>query len=275
MQAGPLMHPTRVEIQPWTDPDRAKTQACQRRIFTATHDAELISRHRAQSEALEQARARAAEAASRRDRAVAALRKRSGQLASEREAKRRLVASLHDDRAGERAALVELETAERALEETLASLRGAREAEAHPVGGPPFVSLRGRLPAPVDASIVAGFGRVVGSAFQTETIRRGIEFDAPLGAPVEAVAAGAVRYAGWFKGYGRLVILEHGESYFSVSGHLDEMEVAVGDTVEAGQAIGSVGETGSLDGPRLYFEIRRGGEPLDPRVWLRTAPGVE
>lgn len=240
-----------------------------------THDGELIATHRAQSEALARARTRAGEAAARRDEAVASLRKRSGQLASEREAKRRLVSRLHEDRSRERAALVELETAERALEETLAGLGAAAGAELPQPGGPSFTSLRGRLPAPVDAPIVGRFGRVVNSAFQTETVRRGIEFDAPLGMPVEAVAAGTVRYAGWFRGYGRLVIVEHGERYFSVSGHLEEMRVNVGDAVAAGTPVGTVGETGSLEGPRLYFEIRRGDEPLDPRRWLESAPGVE
>jgi len=77
-----------------------------------------------------------------------------------------------------------------------------------------------------------------------------------------------VRFADWFRGYGKLVILDHGDDYFSVSGHLAEILVGVGDRVSEGQPIGSVGETGSLSGPSLYFEIRRGAEPLDPAEWL-------
>ena len=80
--------------------------------------------------------------------------------------------------------------------------------------------------------------------------------------------SGRVRYAGWFQGYGRLVILDHGGGYYTVSGHLAEIAVAVGDTVASGAPIGTVGDSGSLSGPRLYFEIRRGGEALDPREWL-------
>jgi septal ring factor EnvC (AmiA/AmiB activator) len=79
-----------------------------------------------------------------------------------------------------------------------------------------------------------------------------------------------VRFAGWFRGFGRIVILDHGDDYFSVSGHLSEMAVAVGDRVGRGAVIGAVGDTGSLSGPQLYFEIRRGGEALDPREWLRS-----
>ena len=117
-----------------------------------------------------------------------------------------------------------------------------------------------------------GFGREVDAEFLTETFHSGLVFDAPLGTPVAAVAAGNVRFAGWFRGYGRLVILDHGDGYFTVSGHLEELEVEVGDAVTARQVIGTVGETGSLSGPRLYFEIRQGAEAQDPADWLRPGP---
>jgi septal ring factor EnvC (AmiA/AmiB activator) len=120
----------------------------------------------------------------------------------------------------------------------------------------------------VDAAIVREFGRVVDREFKTQTFQSGVVFGAPAGAPVRAVAAGRVRYAGWFQGYGRLVILDHGGGYYTVSGHLAELAVGVGDAVASGAPIGTVGDSGSLSGPRLYFEIRRGGEALDPREWL-------
>jgi septal ring factor EnvC (AmiA/AmiB activator) len=179
-----------------------------------------------------------------------------------------LVARLHTDRARERAALVELETASRALEETLTSLRQAPTRRSEPTG-PPFASLREQLAPPVEAPIATSFGRVVDAEFKTETFQSGIEFDAPLGVDVEAVAAGQVRFAGWFRGYGKLVILDHGDEYFTISGHLADIQVEVGDEVESRGVIGTVGETGSLSGPRLYFEVRHGREPQDPRGWLR------
>jgi septal ring factor EnvC (AmiA/AmiB activator) len=97
-----------------------------------------------------------------------------------------------------------------------------------------------------------------------------VEFEAPLGTPVQTVAAGRVRFADWFRGYGRMVILDHGDGYFTVSGHLDALEVGVGDVLQPRQVIGTVGETGSLSGPRLYFEIRQGAQALDPRDWLQA-----
>jgi septal ring factor EnvC (AmiA/AmiB activator) len=83
------------------------------------------------------------------------------------------------------------------------------------------------------------------------------------------VADGEVRFAGWFRGYGKLVILDHGDEYFSVSGHLDRVLVEIGDRVATADVIGAVGQTGSLAGPRLYFELRLGRQALDPRDWFR------
>ncbi|MBW1843489.1 MAG: peptidoglycan DD-metalloendopeptidase family protein [Deltaproteobacteria bacterium] len=231
------------------------------------HDIDLLERHRIESAALVEAEVRAREALEGRDEALATLRERSDQLKRERAVKRKLVARLHTDRASERAALVELETAARALEETLASLRKAPARRAEPEG-PSFASLREKLAPPVEAPIAESFGRVVDAEFKTETFRSGVEFDAPLGAAVEAVAAGQVRFAGWFRGYGKLVILDHGDEYFTVSGHLADIRVKVGDEVEPRGVIGTVGDTGSLSGPRLYFEVRHGREPQDPRKWL-------
>src|SRR5690606_27756552 len=129
---------------------------------------------------------------------------------------------------------------------------------------------RGALVAPVDASIDQPFGRVVDPEFQTQTRRNGVDFAAEAGTPVRSVAGGVVRFAGWFRGYGRIVILDHGDGYHSVSGHLDEIGVRVDDVVVAGQPIGTVGETGSLAGPRLYFELRHRGAPIDPAPWLAS-----
>ncbi len=86
---------------------------------------------------------------------------------------------------------------------------------------------------------------------------------------MRSVARGLVRNAGRFRGYGRIVIIDHGDAYHTVSGHLDEIHVKVDDIVVAGQSIGSVGETGSLSGPSLYFELRHDGSPIDPAPWLK------
>jgi septal ring factor EnvC (AmiA/AmiB activator) len=231
------------------------------------HDAELLARHRKASQSLLARRSAASRAAEQSRAAHALLEQRYAQLAEERERKRQLVYQRKHSRSRERAALAELEIAGRALEEAVAALP-ARPLAAPARPGAGFAARRGRLPAPVDAPIAQGFGRVVDDESRTATLRKGVEFAAPQGAPVRAVADGGVRYAGRFRGYGKTVILDHGDGYFSVSAHLAETRVAVGQSVAAGDEIGSVGDTGSLAGPLLYFELRRGGEALDPRGWL-------
>ncbi len=233
------------------------------------HDRELIERYRAGTADLTETRARLAAVAAEQEHALALAGAQAAELAAERRAKRVLARQVREDRARERAALVELEAAAVALEETLARLRRRAPTPGAPAPGAPFASLRGFLYPPVTAPIDRGFGRVVDAEFRTETFRKGVDFAAEAGTPVLAVAAGEVRFAGWFRGYGRMVILDHGDQYFTISAHLNEVDVEAGDPVAPGDRLGTVGDTGSLTGPRLYFEIRRGAEPQDPAGWLR------
>lgn len=233
------------------------------------HDERLLARYDAERRALAQAVADAEAARERSEEARSRRRARLAELERERRAKRSLLVDLRQDRARERAVLNELEAAARELEATLEGLRG------DPLPAPgavPFAELRGELDPPVAAPLVRRFGRVVDAQYRTETFRKGVDFGAELGDPVYAVADGSVRFAGWFSGYGRMVIVDHGGGYFTVSGHLDELRVEVGDPVRAGDPLGTAGDTGSLAGPRLYFEIRRGARALDPAEWLRLLP---
>jgi septal ring factor EnvC (AmiA/AmiB activator) len=232
------------------------------------YDAELVARFESQHAALEAAEREAREGAAALDRAVAELAERSRQLVAERVAKRKLLAEVREDRVQERALLIELEKAARALEEVLAALGGAHRGGGDWLQGSGFAQLRGHLMPPVQAPISRGFGKIVDAQFQTETYRTGVEFEVAAGDSVKAVAPGQVRFADWFRGYGRLVIIDHGDQYFTVSGHLAEIFVSLGDVIAEGDTIGSSGETGSLTGPSLYFEIRRKDQPLDPAEWL-------
>jgi septal ring factor EnvC (AmiA/AmiB activator) len=131
-----------------------------------------------------------------------------------------------------------------------------------------FAGLRGTLRMPAKGPITVGFGRVVNPKFNTVTVQNGIDVGAPAGAPVRAVAPGRVVHAGWFKGYGNIVIVDHGDGYHTLVAHLATMRTAMGETVDPGDVIGTVGDSGSLKGPYLYFEIREKGRPVDPRDWL-------
>jgi len=135
--------------------------------------------------------------------------------------------------------------------------------------GTSFGGLRGLLPWPADGRVVSGFGAQVHPRFGTKTFRNGVDIAASEGSAVLAVHAGQVVYAGWFKGYGNLVILDHGNEFFTLYAHIEEIVVNEGDGVRQGQRVGTVGDTGSLEGPRLYFEVRHQGRPQDPEQWLR------
>ena len=176
---------------------------------------------------------------------------------------------MRTDRTRERALLRGLERAAVALEETLAGLEGSRSvSDSTSMPDRRFSSRKGELRRPVQGRIRNPFGRVVDVQYQTQIFRKGVEFSARMGERVRAVAPGRVRFAGWFRGYGKIVILDHGAGYFTVSGQLSQIQVQVGEKVKSGQVVGTVGETGSLEGPGLYFEVRRGGVPLNPAEWL-------
>jgi murein hydrolase activator len=138
------------------------------------------------------------------------------------------------------------------------------------LGGPPLANLRGKLPFPVDAGMIeVRFGKAVDPRFGTVTLQRGIDVRCPEGTQVRAIAAGRVVHAGWFRGYGNLAILDHGGGYFSLMAHLATLARAKGDLVRQGDVIGTVGDTGSLKGAYLYFELRDDQKPLDPERWLQ------
>jgi septal ring factor EnvC (AmiA/AmiB activator) len=132
-----------------------------------------------------------------------------------------------------------------------------------------FGANRGRLPWPVQGKVVGNFGRHVHPKYNTVTMNNGIDIAAPHGAPVGAVGDGVVELVRWLDGYGQSVILNHGKGFYSVYAHLSAVRVAVGDRVVPGQAVGNVGDTGSLKGTVLHFEIRQGSAAEDPLRWLR------
>ena len=108
--------------------------------------------------------------------------------------------------------------------------------------------------------MVAEYGPQVNPRFGTKTFRNGIDIEASEGSNITAVFPGHVVYTGWFRGYGNLIIVDHGGEYYTLYAHVADIQVTEGDDVKQGQMIGTVGDTGSLQGPRLYFEVRHAGQ---------------
>ena len=126
----------------------------------------------------------------------------------------------------------------------------------------------GKFPWPVAGQVLTRFGMQRHPQFKTMIFRRGIEIGAHEGDTVRAINDGQVVFADWYKGYGKLLIIEHAGGFYSLYGNLEQIALAKGDRVSKGQAVGLVGDTGSLKGPKLYFEIRYKGEAQDPLAWL-------
>jgi septal ring factor EnvC (AmiA/AmiB activator) len=125
-----------------------------------------------------------------------------------------------------------------------------------------------RLPWPVDGQVLTRFGKQRHPQFGTMVFRRGIEIAAREGESVQAVESGEVAYADWYKGYGKLLIVDHGNGFYTLYGNLSRLNLTKGERVVKGQVIGLAGDTGSLKGAKLYFEIRKNGEAQDPLTWL-------
>ena len=162
--------------------------------------------------------------------------------------------------------LKRLESQARALEKLIADLRKALDNP--PVAKKaPFEPLRGKLPWPVpQGKVLARFGQPrAGGSLRWQGMLIGTE----RGARVRAPFAGRVAYADWLPGMGLMIVLDHGGGYLSLYGHNDQLFRKVGESVAAGDVIGSVGDSGGTDQAALYFEVRRGREPVNPETWLQ------
>lgn len=129
-----------------------------------------------------------------------------------------------------------------------------------------FARLKGRLAAPIEGELTHRFGsqRVEGGVTW-----KGIFVRAPVGRSVRAVAAGQVVFADWLRGFGNLLIVDHGEGYMSLYGNNEALLHRVGATIAAGEAVAQAGDTGNVGQTGLYFELRHQGRAFDPTGWLK------
>jgi septal ring factor EnvC (AmiA/AmiB activator) len=128
----------------------------------------------------------------------------------------------------------------------------------------PFSKLRGRLSLPIRGELIGRFG-----APRSGTQAKGVFIRAPEGQPVRAVARGQVVYAEWIRGFGNLLILDHGEAYLSIYANNESLLKQVGETVAAGDTIATTGASGGNEETGLYFEMRHLGRAFDPLRWVK------
>jgi septal ring factor EnvC (AmiA/AmiB activator) len=138
-----------------------------------------------------------------------------------------------------------------------------------PLADKGFGAQKGRLALPAKGPIVVRFGKHKHPEFNSFTVSNGISIAAPAGSDIHPVFDGQVIFADYFKGYGNMIIVDHGGSFFSLYAHTAKILKKVGSAVTRNDVVASVGDLDSTAGTQLYFEIRYQGKPVDPSPWFR------
>ncbi|MDY6832708.1 MAG: peptidoglycan DD-metalloendopeptidase family protein [Thermodesulfobacteriota bacterium] len=190
-------------------------------------------------------------------------------LDKEKARRQRLLTEIREEGALRQAAIASLKQAAKDLDKTIAALH--EEVARAPVKGDgSFPRHKGLLKMPVNGRIISKFGKYKNPELNIVNFRSGIDIAARQGEPIHAVYQGRVLYADWFKGYGNMLILDHGDGFYTVYAHAQELFKKKGEAVATHEVIATVGETASMTGTALYFEVRHRGIPEDPMKWLKT-----
>lgn len=196
--------------------------------------------------------------------------RRLAAVSRERSGREKALLRLQGDKAAQLAAIEGLQEAARELDRQLQTLSRADAPRAEAAApGRRLADMKGLLILPVNGKIVSVFGGYRDPQSKTPAFRNGIEIAAERGEPVRAVHAGSVAYAGWFRGYGNVIIIDHGDHFYSVYAHLEETFKSVENRVEAGEVVATAGDSGPMGGAGLYFELRHRDRAVDPLDWLR------
>ena len=203
---------------------------------------------------------------------TAELSNRIDTMSAEQARRESLLTEIRGKKSLQLAAIESLKESARALDQTVAAFKTEPIPTASPlpmVAEKPFAALKGLLMMPVKGKIVSFFGQYKDSKFKVTNFRSGINIKADRGEPIRAVYSGQTLFSSWFKGFGNMLIIDHGDHYYTVYAHLEEQFKSKGDPVEAGEVIATVGDTGSLTGAGLHFEIRHHGKPMNPLGWIK------
>jgi septal ring factor EnvC (AmiA/AmiB activator) len=188
---------------------------------------------------------------------ISEVEKKKDEIKRARRAKQAILKSIRNQKAMTHKLIGELEERSKDLQGLIEKLERKKSLLAYKKTKPE--SRKGKVLPPVRGSVISLF---------KEKGQNGIEIKAPMEAEVRAILPGKVLYADWFKGFGNMVIIDHGDHTFTVSAYCSQLLKKEGDTVAQGETIARVGSAGSLKGPCLYFEIRHRGKPQDPLDWI-------
>lgn len=193
------------------------------------------------------------------------------EIKKERGERDRILASVREDKHRYKESLKELEANARSLQNLLERLerKGSKESiKSYPAGG--FEHQKGLLDFPVKGEVTGFFGKELDERHITKVSRKGIDIRASGGSAIRAVYNGRVIFASQFKGYGLMMVVDHGGGYYTVYAHAAKLFKKVNDEIIKGDIIGEMGGAGQTGEPILYFEVRKGGKPEDPLNWLKS-----
>lgn len=193
--------------------------------------------------------------------------KMQSSLQTDRAKKDRLLSMIRSKRKTYEKAIKDLEESSKKLRAMIKRMKKKKLPKS--VTGKGFKSFKGRHPWPVQGKIAVPFGEYRDPEFKITVYKNGIEIRPDRERQPKAIAGGRVVYADWFKGYGLLLIIDHGSGYHSLYGNLSEIFLQTGDILTKGTVIGKIGQSSLLNYPTLYFEIRHKGKPVDPTKWLK------
>ncbi len=188
-------------------------------------------------------------------------------LAADRKQRKAIIASLDRQLEQQGGKLSRLEQEARQLQQLIDSIQEVLdEAQEDDISRAAFAELKGRLAWPVKGKVRRLFGR---TKPYSDLRWQGIVIEAPSGREVRAVSHGRVAFSDWLRGLGNLIIIDHGNSYLSLYGHNESLYKSAGEWVEAGEVIGTIGNSGGQQQSGLYFEIRKNGKPQNPTRWCK------
>lgn len=248
-------------------------------------DKRVFNEYNQKIEELRQLKVRLEQEAGRKERLKSSIASKKREIEQEKQNKADYLSKVRKDRQGQEASLKELQANAAKLQSMINRLEEQsrrkaavkRDASAQhkplpelpPVPDRGFASQKGRMRMPVKGEVIETFGKHKHPQFNSYTFTKGLVIAASLGSEIRAIYEGTVIYAEYFKGYGNMVIIDHGGGYFSLYAYASRIAKKVGSEVGKGEVIASVGDVDSTKGPALYFEIRHQGKPVDPSGWVR------
>lgn len=251
------------------------------------HDKRIFSEYRKKIEELGLLKKRFEAEAARKERLKGNIASKKKEIEAEKSKKTSHLTEVRQDRQSHEASLRVLQANASRLQSMLNRLeaqsrrraaqkqdrsaiqKGKPLPELPPVPDRGFASQKGRMRMPVKGEVLETFGKHKHPEFNSYTFTKGLVIAAPIGSDIRAIYDGTVIFAEYFKGFGNMIIVDHGGGYFSLYAHASRISGKVGAEVNRGDVVGSVGDVDSTRGPVLYFEIRHQGKPVDPSGWVR------